>query len=103
MAKRKTREPKFYWIIEGFDSSKMIFSKRVPVGSLTERQLESLLKALTAKAGLEFDEIVGAYATKRTKIYNRHLEIQKYNDDERRTTVRWCGNNPHFVARSVKD
>ena len=44
--------------------------RKVPIGSITERQLEALLKALAAKAGLENDEIVGAYARRRTKIAN---------------------------------
>ena len=40
-------------------------------------RIKDLLKALTAKACLTNDEIVGAYAKKRTKIANSFLEIRE--------------------------
>ena len=52
--------------------------------------------ALTAKAGLNFDEIIGAYASSSSKISNNLLSIQRglY-------PVISCGNNPHFIARVI--
>jgi hypothetical protein len=100
MGKRKTRPAKqtLYWVIEGFDSTKKIYSTRVNSTFISRRQIESLLMALTAKAGLTFDEIVGAYMIKHTKLSNVHLAVQK--DVQHHTLM--CGSNPLFAARLVK-
>ncbi len=66
-----------YWHIEGYNSLRKIYDKKIKVGCFSDSQIKNLLKALTAKAGLSFDEIVGAYAKKNTKISNEHLLIQK--------------------------
>ena len=88
-----------YLMIEGYDSQTQIYERKVPIGSITERQLEALLKALAAKAGLEYDEIVGAYAKRRTKIANDLLEVTK----DATTFMYSCGLNPYFTARPIHD
>jgi hypothetical protein len=102
MAKRK-REPTFYWLIEGYDSTKLIFSAKFRATLISERQIEPLLKALAARAGLTLDEIVGCYLMKHTKLYSGHLEVHRDIDPERRRMNFSCGLNPHFVARVVKE
>jgi len=88
-----------YWRIEGFDSSTPIFETKVKVGYFSNQQIEVLLMALAAKAGLEYDEIVGAYARKGSKIANELLTVQRDGP----WPVYSCGSNPHFVARVVSD
>ena len=88
-----------YLMIEGYESQTQIYRRKIPIGSFTERQLEALLKALAAKAGLENDEIVGAYAKRRTKIANDLLEVTK----ETSTFMYSCGLNPYFTARPVNE
>ncbi len=90
----KPIKKKLYWRICGYDSSKLFFEKTVGLGQFTESQMEQLLMALTAKVGLDYNEIIGAYATRRTKIVNDHLIIHK---DSRYPTLS-CGSNPHFTA-----
>ena len=82
-----------HWLIEGYDGAKKIYERRVDYGQLTTDQAKALIRALTAKAGLTFDEIVGAYAKKRTQIATAHLDIHKDGP----FPVFWCGNQPHFV------
>jgi hypothetical protein len=91
------KETKKQWLIRGYDSAAMIYEKRVAVGQLTEDQVKALLMALAAKAGLTFDEIVGAYAKRRTKIANNLLQVQR----EGPHTIFMCGSNPHFIASIV--
>lgn len=86
-----------FWHIEGFDSLTKIFDRKVKFGCFSENQIKDLLKALTAKAGLSYDEIVGAYAKKKTKIASEHLLVKK--DSTHHTYT--CGSNPHFVARII--
>jgi len=86
-----------YWKIEGFDSTEKIFERKIKVGIFSERQIQSLLMALAAKAGLGCDEIVGAYARRRTKVANNLLEVQKGG----LCPVYSCGGNPHFSAKVV--
>ena len=61
---------RIYWQIEGYDGLTKFYDQKVKVGCFSENQIKNLLMALAAKAGLNFDEIVGAYAKKRTKIWN---------------------------------
>lgn len=86
-----------FWHIEGYDSTTKIYDRKVKIGFFSENQIQNLLKALAAKAGLTFDEIVGAYAKKKTMISNNLLSIQKDGP----YPVYMCGDNPHFIARVV--
>jgi hypothetical protein len=90
---------KRYWHIEGYDGTKKIFEKRVKVGLFSQNMVKALLMALTAKAGLNFEEIVGAYAKKKTKISNDLLTIQK---DGPYLTFMY-GENPHFIAKVIEE
>ena len=90
---------KRYWRIRGYDSSAEIFELRVEVGQITYEQIKQMLKALVAKAGLDYCEIVGAYAKRRIKIANNFLAVRREPES---ATFR-CGTNPHFVASVVNE
>jgi hypothetical protein len=49
------------WLIRGYDGTNVIFEARIAAGQLSEKSVKELLRVLTAKAGLTFDEIVGAH------------------------------------------
>ena len=85
------------WLIRGYNSQSLIFEYRVDCGRLTFRQMEALLKTLVAKAGLTSEEIVGAYATRRTKVANDLLHGKW---DHMHSTFS-CGTNPFFTATLV--
>jgi hypothetical protein len=85
------------WLIEGYDGFTLIYERRVDIGQLTQDQVKALLMALTAKAGLTFDEILGAYAKRRTKIANDLLQVHR----EGPYTIFTCGVGPHFRASVV--
>jgi hypothetical protein len=87
-----------YWRIRGYDGSAEIFETRIEIGQITYDQLKQMLKTLTAKAALDYREIVGAYAKRRTKIANDLLAIHR----ESESATFSCGTNPHFVA-SLED
>ena len=86
-----------YWLIEGYDGLKKIFEMRVKAGCFSDRRIESLLRTLTAKAGLSYDEIIGAYARKGTRAANDLLEVRR----ERARPIYSCGDSPFFTARIV--
>ncbi len=90
---------KRYWLIRGYDSTNLIFEKKVKRGQFTEDQIRQLLQALAAKEGLSPDEIVGAYARRGTTISNKLLEVHK--DFGQPTYM--CSSNPHFVASVVDE
>ena len=83
------------WLIQGYDSTTMIYEREVEAEQITQVQMKALLKTLTAKAGLTCDETVAAYAKKGTKIANDLLRIQKDGPHPNFS----CGSNPFFVAR----
>jgi len=93
--KMTVNKNKLHWLIRGFESMEIIYERKVDAGQITEGQMKDLLRALVAKAGLTFDEIVGAYATKRAKIANTLLQVQRDGPYPRFM----CGSNPHFIAR----
>ena len=88
-----------YWRIEGFESTQAVFEMDVPLGSFTDDQVRQLLRALAAKAGLNYDEIVGAYAKRRTKIANGLLDVHRDGPEPQY----WCGHGPVFMARVVDE
>jgi len=88
-----------YWHILGYDSLERIYDRKVKVGYFSEARIQELLMALAARAGLNYDEIVGAYATKNVKISNVLLEVRKNGPHPDYT----CGDNPWFTARVVEE
>lgn len=88
---------KRYWRIRGYDGLTLIFEKTVSLGQFSENQMKLLLQALTAKASLNFDEIIGAYAKRGTTLANNHLSIQR----EFAYPTMHCGYDLHFEATVV--
>jgi hypothetical protein len=88
-----------HWLIRGYDRTKLIFQMRVGLNQLSDKQMKDLLRTLTAKASLQFSEIVGAYAKRRTKIANDLLHV--HQDTAQPTYM--CGTNPHFVASVIDE
>lgn len=71
----------------------------IPIGIMTQNQVQELLKCFAAKEGLSYDEIVGAYVKRNAKRAHDLLHVQKngpypeYN----------CGSDPSFVAIVVDE
>ena len=97
--KTKRENTKKYWCIRGFDSTQMIFEKFVPLACFSRTQIEAVLKALTARASLSYEEIVGAYARRGRKESNDLLEIRK---DPLQPQI-FSVINPHFIANIVDE
>jgi hypothetical protein len=87
-----------FWKIEGYDSLTKIYEKELKSGCFSEKKIQALLQSLVAKAGLDFDEIVGAYAKRKTKIANDLLLVQRDGTSSRLV----CGDNPYFTARVIE-
>lgn len=90
---------KKFWIIEHYDSTTLIAEHKIPYGQISEKQLENLLKTLTAKHSLNEEETISSYLKKNTKKYNDFLEVTKSGPPYALS----CGDNPYFIARVVKE
>ena len=90
---------KRYWRINGYDSTKLIFEKDIPHGSMSEEQMADALRALASRAGLTYDEIVESYLRPNAKGYRGLLEVQV---SSRPKFSMSCGMNPHFIASVVE-
>jgi hypothetical protein len=86
-----------YWKIEGFDGLTKIYEEAVKSGLLSENQLKNLLKALTAKASLDYEEIVGAFVRKGSRRSNNLVLVAHHKPEPKFS----CGENPFFTARIV--
>ena len=53
---------------------------------------------LAAKVELDFDEIVGAYAKKSSKISNQLLDVSQLDSAYKFS----CGKNPYFTVRAIR-
>lgn len=94
------KKKKRYWEITGWNSTTMIFEKRVKCSYFSEKRMKELLMALTAKHGLTDDEIISSYAHSNTKIaIPSLLEVQVYNKPYSMS----CGINPFFTVQIKTD
>ncbi len=90
---------KSYWHIQGYDGLNKIYGAKIKTSYFSERQIQQLLKVLVARAGLSFEEIVGACAKGGTKIKNDLLAIRKDGPQAKYS----CGDNPYFTARIIHE
>ncbi|OQZ03920.1 MAG: hypothetical protein B6D34_04795 [Candidatus Brocadia sp. UTAMX1] len=90
---------KRYWHIQGYDGLELIFETKVPAGYLSEERVKIVLQTLVARAGLDYDEIVGALVRRKTKGANGLLDVSKNGPYPQYS----CGDNPHFHARVVDE
>jgi hypothetical protein len=88
-----------FWSINGWDSLRPIYSRRVPYDSISENRLRALLAALAAKHGLTDDEIVDSYLNPKSKEHRALLDVQL----DSTPYVLSCGDNPHFTAQIVNE
>ena len=93
------RKPRRFWLIEGYDSTTRIFQGYRPKGDYSENRMRDLLASLTAKAGLEYQEILDSYARRNSKRYALHLEVQRSGPP----FMLMCGSNPCFVATIIDE
>jgi len=90
---------KSYWRIAGYHSTRKIFETELPYGLFTDKQMKTVLRVLTAKAGLTYDEIVDSYVRSNCKRYRPLLEVEGPAKPKFCIT---CGSNPHFVASVIE-
>lgn len=90
-------QKKFEWVIEGWDSTQLLWSKRVPSHYFSERQMEEVLKYLCAKYGLTNEEILSSFSRKNCDIHQQFLLVQRSSGSRFAMT---CGDNPYFIARA---
>ena len=90
---------KRYWNIVGYKKFDQIFDVTIPIDCLSDRQLKDLLKCLAAKADSSFEDIVGAYVQRKTKLAHDFLEPKSTAP----TLGYMCGYDTQFVARLVDE
>jgi hypothetical protein len=85
------------WRICGYDSATKIFDELIPVGQITQSNLEEMLRSLAGR-GLSSRELVSAYTKRNARRFNGLLQIRKENDNVGQRTNYYCGHNPHYTA-----
>ncbi len=90
---------KRFWRIRGERSFETVFDQTLPLGSITNDQLKALLRCLAAKANLTNEEIVGAYAKRKTKRTQEFMPVQPNGPTPRY----YCGIDTVFTAIIVDE
>lgn len=90
-----------YWIIRGYEGTKIIYEKKVKAGLFSDNKMQELLKALVAKKALTDDETVGAYVRKGVRMKNDLLHV--HFDAKYHTFSCGNGTHVHFVAHTVTE
>lgn len=88
---------KRFWMIRGYDGATRVFQDFRPVGDYSEGSMAQLLKCLTAKASLEYAEVLDAYARKNSRRHAAHLDLLRSGNP----FTLMCGSNPYFTATLV--
>jgi hypothetical protein len=66
---------KKFWrigVVKGYET---LFRETIPAGSITDAKLRELLKCLAAKT-MSYEDIVGGYVKRKTKLAHWFLDIQ---------------------------
>jgi len=85
------------WRIEGFNGIEKIYEEDIKLGIFTENMIQNLLQTLTAKASLDYSEIIGALARRKSKRSNELLKVARHGPKPQYS----CGDNPYFTARII--
>lgn len=88
------------WDISLSESANVIFQIDIPLGCITERKVEELLRCLVAKKGLSFNEISDSFCKKNSKKYATHLELNVVRRKNNYSIL--CGNSIYAIA-TIKD
>jgi hypothetical protein len=68
---------KRFWRIHGRRNFETIFDQCVSVGALSDGQLQQLLMCCVAKEALSYEEIIGAYVKRGTRLAHSVLRVQR--------------------------
>ena len=90
--------PGRYYVIEIFDSTKLLFQRKIPIGQIGPNKLRALLTTLVAKHGLCDEEVVTAHLNKNCRSHRDLLNVQQ---SAGLGFVLICGDNPHGAVRVV--
>jgi hypothetical protein len=81
-----------YWVTRGYEGAERTFERHIPVGHLSEKEVEMLLKRLAARHLTE-DEIVDSSLRKNAAGYAPHLEVHSGRDG-----MSTIGTDFHYIA-----
>jgi hypothetical protein len=96
---QRQRRAKRFWRIKGYKKFDTFFEVTIPIGCITDAQLVGLLKCLSAKANASFEDIVGAYVKRGTRLAHDYLEPRSSFPQ----FGYWCTGDVQFVAGIVDE
>jgi hypothetical protein len=92
-----SRDTKRFWKIVGYDGTKKLFERLLPLGCLSEVEMTNLLQRL-ASADLTPDEVINASLRRNAKSYASLLEPQQEGSPPARRFSISVGLSRNYVA-----
>jgi hypothetical protein len=90
-------DSKKFWKIVGHDGTDKLFEHTLPLGSLSEAEMTTLLQRLTA-SHLTLDEIVNASLRRNAKSYVPFLEPRQESKPRAKRFAIAVGDSPNYIA-----
>jgi len=87
------------WVIVGYDSTKQVYERRLPEGSLSEAEVITMLQRLASRH-LTDDEVVSASLRKNASAHRSDFEVLRNGGG--RYALMTTG-NPHYIASIDED
>ena len=91
---------KRFWVIQREEMQKVVFQSIVPVGQISDRQLDNLIVALNVKYKLEDNEAVACFLKRGTRRHFDFLKVKR--DSTGKRTIVYCENTLDITATLYK-
>jgi hypothetical protein len=93
--KKRSASGRKHWTITVWDSTTQVFETRVPLSHIREEDLKAMLRTLAAKYGLNDNETLACYLSRRARDRSQLLNVRREN---RKVYALHCGVNPYVTA-----
>ena len=84
-----------FWKITGYEGLQRLYERQIPLGSMSESKMTTLLQRLAARH-LDFDEVIDSSLRKSAEGRPNHFEVREISG--RKRGLETLGTGHHYIA-----
>ena len=88
------------WKITGYDGDRLLYEQKIPLGTMSEPKMTTLLQRLAARH-LDFDEVIDSSLRKSAEGRPNHFEVREISG--RKRGLETLGTGHHYTATIEED